>query len=263
MDVLKYPDYKAFLKVRLARGSQKRFAEFLGCQPAFLSQVLRSKPHLSLEQGVLATDYFQMNKPESEYFILALQLGRAGSTRLKSFFRSQMDRLIEDHQRIDSKIENYEKLDDIAKATFYSSWKFAMVHVLMAIPATNQIDFIREKTRLSEKEVFNIIEFLKKIGLIERRSGRWITTKRRIHLSPEESLIDTHHKNFRSLTLNELEDSKRDSLHYSSAMALSKEDIAKIKSILLEAIAKTESVLTPSPEEAIRVFCVDFYEPGH
>ena len=186
-----------------------------------------------------------------------------GSARLKSFFRQRMDQLVENHQRIYSKIENFERLDDLSKATFYSSWKFAVVHVLISVPHAQQLDFIKEKTRLSEKEILSIMDFLKKVGLIEKKAGRWVATKRRIHLSPEEALIGTHHKNFRSLTLNELEDSKRNSLHYSSAMALSREDILKVKQVLLETIAKTENILTPSPEEAVHIFCIDFYEPGH
>jgi uncharacterized protein (TIGR02147 family) len=262
MNLFEYTDYKAFIQLRLERGAQKKFAQFLRCQPAFLSQVLRGKPHLSLEQGILATDYFQMNKPEAEYFMLALQLGRAGSLRLKSFFKLRMDQLRESHQRVDTKIGTFEILDELSKATFYSSWKYAMIHVLLTVPTQNQIELLKSKTRLSEKEILYVIDFLQSTGLIEKHSGKWRPTKRRIHISPEESLVGTHHRNFRALTMRELEDSKRDSLHFSSTMALSLKDTQKIKEILLEVIAKTESILKPSPEETSRVFCIDFFEPG-
>ena len=257
-----YTDYKEFLKERIEKGTQKRFASFLNCQPAFLSQVLRSKPHLSLEQGISATDYFQMNTAESEYFMLALQLGRSGTVRLKNFFKSRMEQLRETNTRVDSKIGSFERLDDLSKATFYSSWKFALVHVILSLPSANQMESIKLKTGLSEKEIHKTLDFLKQVGLIEKHVGKWRPTKKRIHLSPEDVLVGTHHKNFRSLTIHELEDPKRDNLHYSSAMALSLKDAEKVKALLLEAIAKTEAILKPSNEEVLRTFSLDFYEPG-
>lgn len=257
-----YTDYKAFLKERIGKGHQKHFASFLNCQPAFLSQVLRSKPHLSLEQGIAATDYFQMNSAEAEYFMLALQWGRSGTQRLKNFFKSRMEAVRDANTRVDSKIGKFEKLDDLSKATFYSSWKFALIHVLLSLPAGNQMELIKNKTGLSEKEIHKVLDFLKHAGLIEKQSGKWQPTKKRIHLSPEDVLVGTHHKNFRSLTIHELEDPQRDSLHYSSAMALSSKDAEIVKSLILELLAKCEAILKPSPEETVRIFSLDFFEPG-
>lgn len=257
-----YIDYKEFLKSRLPRGAQGRLANFLRCQSAFLSQVLRGKPHLSLEQGILVTDYFQMNSQSSEYFMCALELGRSGSVRLKTFFEAKMKKIKLDQLRIESKLEKFEQLDDSSKSVFYSSWKYAMAHVLLSIPKNDQIEYLNRKMGLSEAEIINILEFLRRSGLAEKKTGIWRPTKRRIHLTPEDFLISSHHKNFRTLSLKELEEYKKDSLYFSSVMALSKEDAIKIKTIFIDTIGKVESILTSSSEETVRILCLDFFEPG-
>jgi len=256
-----YMDYKAHLKSRIARGTQKRLATYIGCQPAFLSQVLHGKPHLSLEQGLLASEYFKMTSAEQEYFMLALQMGRAGSARLGKFFLAKMNALQARGQRVDAQIGSFEELDVSTKATYYSSWKYAVVHILLTLPTPTQHLLLKTATKLSDQEIENILSFLQRAGLANCRSGKWLPTKRRVHLNPEDPLIGAHHKNFRTLTLGALEDLKQDSIHYSSVLAIAEADCAKIKNVLLEAIARTEAILKPSPEETMRVFSMDFFEP--
>src|SRR6185437_7411646 len=187
--MFEYTDYKAFLKEKLPRGTQKQLAAFMGCQPAFLSQVLRGKPHLSLEHGLLAAEYFQLASSEKEYFMLALQFGRAGSSQLSAYFQSKMQALRERYRRVDSRIGDFEKLDEIARATYYSSWKFATTLVLLSIATENQLQLIRAKTGLSTHEIERTLDFMKSTGLIERRAGRWRPSKKRIHIAPEDPLI--------------------------------------------------------------------------
>jgi uncharacterized protein (TIGR02147 family) len=262
MSPLEYTDYKVFVKSLLKHGEQLEFSKFLGCQSAFLSQVLRGKPDLSLEQGLMATEYFKLGKAEADYFMLALQLSRAGSVKLENFFRRKMEKLREDFLRVDSKIGKFDVLDDLSKSVFYSSWKYALVHVLSSIPVENQLELIQQKTGLSLVEISSILSFLKTAGLIELNKGLSKPTKKRIHLSPEDQLINLHHKNFRYLTAQELEEKKEESFHFSAAMALSLEDCSKIKAILLKGIEKIEAVLKPSQEETLRILNIDFFEPG-
>lgn len=261
MTVFDHNDYKNYLRENLVHGGQKKFAKYLNCQPAFLSQVLNSKPHLSLEQGILATEYFEMTENESEFFLDCLMACRAGSEKLKNYFRTKMHRLKDRNRKIPVVIGKHEQLSNETKSKFYSSWKYALVHVLLAIPQENQVEFLIEKTGLTKKELFRILDFLKIHGLIMEKAGTYFPTKKRIHLDPNDDFIESHHKNFRLFTLQELEKINSDSLHFSSALALAKADVEKIKSILLKTIQQAEEVLRPSPEEAVRILNIDFFEP--
>ncbi|HWU44289.1 MAG TPA: TIGR02147 family protein [Bdellovibrio sp.] len=262
MQTFEYLDYKKFLNGRLQHGLQKKFAIFLGCQPAFLSQVLRGKPDLSLEQGMLATEYFQLNSHEAEYFMLALQNSRAGSLKLKKYFEDKMTHLRLLNQRIDSRIGNFVKLDDSAKSVFFSSWKYSFIYVLLSLPDKNQLELIKAKTKLSETEISRVIKELTDLKLIQKSRDRWQPTKNRIHLNPEDIQISNHHRNYRAFSSRELEEIKPKSLHFSSAIALSIEDAQKVKEVLLQTIQEVEAIIKPSEEETIRVLCMDFFEPG-
>ena len=257
-----YIDYKVFIKSSLKHGQQLAFAKHLNCQSAFLSQVLRGKPNLSLEQGFLATEYFNLGRPEADYFMLSLQLGRAGSVKLKAYFRKKMESLREEFLRVDSKIGKFDALDELSKSVFYSSWKYAVVHVLLSVPADDQMKLIQSYTGLAKSEINSCLDFLNTSGLIALGKGGWKPTKKRIHISPEDPLISLHHKNFRYFTARELEEKKEGAFHFSSAMTLSVADCEKIKTILLNAVEKTEQVLKPSPEETLRVLNIDFFRPG-
>ncbi len=262
MKIYEFQDYKEYLRNLLSHGNGKKFAEFLGCQPAFVSQVLKGKPHLSLEQGILATDYFKMEEMEADYFILSLQLGRAGNLRLKNYFKRKREEILESRQQVAKNIGTFERLPEETKGIFFSSWKYALCQVLVSVPVQDQMDFIKNKIRLSEREIANVLEFLKAVQLIEKKSKQWHPSKKRIHLDADDWHIGNHHKNFRCLSLMELEDRKRDSLHFSSAMALSTDDAIRIKDLLLEAVRRSEAILKPSQEETVRVFCIDYFEPG-
>lgn len=263
MDLYGYADYKALLKDRLERGAQKVFAEYLGCQPAFLSQVLRGKPHLSLEQGILATEFFRMNRAESDYFMACLQYGRAGSEKLREFFLKKMESLAAAHRKVDSKIGAFAKIDAGAKLQFYSSWKYTLIHVLLSLPEKDQIETIERHTGLSRSEIQNALAMLLKNGIAQRKEGALRPSANRLHLDREDSLIGLHHRNFRALVLAELEEIKPDSIHYSVALAVSKADADRIREVLVEAVAQTEKIIRPSPEETVRVMCIDYFTPGH
>lgn len=125
------------------------------------------------------------------------------------------------------------------------------------------MSLLKSKTSLSEREILNTIDFLFKTGLIERKQGRWIPTKKRIHISPEDPLIGVHHKNFRALAIKEMEEMKTGSVHYSSAMAISKVDALAIREKMMGFLSQIEKILRPSPEEAVRILSVDFFEPGN
>ena len=89
--IFKYQSYKTYLEDSLlCKGKKGTFAKFVGCQPSFISQVLKGKPDLSLEQGLLANDFFEHSAAEAEHFLLLLQFHRAGSKRLRDHFKTQI-----------------------------------------------------------------------------------------------------------------------------------------------------------------------------
>src|ERR1700733_4662067 len=99
--VLEFNDYKGFIREigkarsELQRGFRTRLAEAAQCQSAFVSQVLNTSAHFSLEQGLRIARFLNLDKEESQFFILLLEENRAGTEDLRDFFSGQLDLLRE------------------------------------------------------------------------------------------------------------------------------------------------------------------------
>src|SRR5690348_7678173 len=99
--VLEFEEYKEFLREieasrsELQRGFRSRLAEAAQCQNAFVSQVLNTSAHFSLEQGLRVAKFLSLGLEESQFFILLLEHNRAGTKELQGFFKLQLDSLRE------------------------------------------------------------------------------------------------------------------------------------------------------------------------
>src|SRR5688572_30212172 len=103
--VYEFEDYKEYLLARFptqgaGRGSRARLAERLRCQPAFVSQVLGTATHLSLEHAAVVDEFLEHSDAESHYFLLLVHRGRAGSQNLRKYYDSQLELLRRERQKV-------------------------------------------------------------------------------------------------------------------------------------------------------------------
>src|SRR5688572_9967700 len=98
-NIFDFDDYKGFVLAfenrvaPLQRGFRTRLAEGIGCQPAFVSQVLGGAAHFSLEQALKAATYFQLPKDEAKFFVTLVEYGRSGDKELRAFFFEQLQEM--------------------------------------------------------------------------------------------------------------------------------------------------------------------------
>ncbi|MEM7647383.1 MAG: hypothetical protein AAF203_10770, partial [Pseudomonadota bacterium] len=91
-----YNDYREYMEFKLrsdqfGRGGKARLAQHLGCQPSFVSQVLKGKSSFSLEQAFKVNALFNHNPLEREYFMTLVEWDRAGSTELRTYFSQKLE----------------------------------------------------------------------------------------------------------------------------------------------------------------------------
>jgi uncharacterized protein (TIGR02147 family) len=262
VSVFDYQNYKAYLESRLAgKGRKAQFAKYIGCQPSFLSQVLRGAPSLSLEQGVLANDFLQHSGPESRHFLALLQMERAGSKRLQAHFLSEVKASLAGQRQLAQRVGVAQEVSAAARARYYSSWIYAAVHVLSSIPAPgDQLEFLRTRTGLKADELDKVLRFLLEQGILSFEDGRYRVGSKRVHLPATDPLVLGHHRSFRARALRELEQPKSDSLHYSLLMGISRADAERLREIILKFVEGVDQVIRPSPEEAAYQLDLDFFE---
>lgn len=265
IDIFKYKNYKRFLLDRIendgkvTKGLKLKISESVGCQPSYLSQVLNGKPHLTLEQASRLNQFFCLNKAESKYFILLVELARAGTKGLRDFFEEQIEE--QQHLRFSLKrrLEDIEEIPETERHRYYSAWFYSAIHVILSIKEFQEPQKIAEHFNLPLSLVIETINFLENIGLIVNENGTYKFTKKTIYLGKDSIFIQRHHINWRSQALQSVEKNLKDDFHYSNVLAISKSDFPKIKDILVKALEEANKVIVPSKEEAIYALTLDLF----
>jgi uncharacterized protein (TIGR02147 family) len=259
-----FKDYKAYLSQRLStsgelRGLRSRLAERLGCNAAFVSQVLKGTAHFSLEHAVLINDFLSHDEDETHFFMLLVQWGRAGSQRLEKYYRTQIEEILARRKLISERIGEAKSLSELDQTLYYSAWYYSAVHVLTAIPRFHDQDSIARALGISRQVTSEALEVLLRAGLVTQSNGKWKCTSARIHLNKNSPMISKHHANWRLKALQELDQRRPENLHFSGTWSFAEKDVDRIRSVLLESIERAEPILRDSKEETAFGIGLDFF----
>lgn len=269
MEVFDFTDYKAYLKQRLddrsgggGRGARARLSRHIGCQTAYTAQVLRGAAQFSLEQGESINEFLGHSNEESRFFLLLLQYARAGSARLRQRFEQEIQAVARSRLALKNRLGVRNELDERAHAIYYSAWYYAATHALVSIAGYQSPAKISRRLGISAGKAQAVLNFLLQTGLLVREGEGLKIGVARLHLPHDSPLIAKHHINWRLEAIRSLEQDRVESLHYSSAVSVSREDARRIRELLVKAVAQCKSVVKDSAEEELHALSLDFFEVG-
>lgn len=262
-----FESYKAFLRAlvgsRAVRsGLRSKFARALNCQPTFISQVLYSQAHFSLEQGEIISNFLGHSQDEKAYFLLLIQYERAGTEGLKRFFLDQMHELRRKRMVLTERLGEKALLSESNQATYYSSWQYAAIHVALTVPSLQSVAALSEYFRISKARVSSVLEFLCRVNLARQHGATFSTGDVQIRLGNNSPNIVKHHANWRNHCISALEAESIRDLHYSGVVSLSEKDAIKIKDQTLRFIQESLKTIRSSREESVYCFTIDFFGLG-
>ncbi len=262
--IFEFNDYKSFLTsifggARTRTGLRSQFSKSTGCSPSLVSQILGGDRELSLEQAHAATQFLQLNKDESHFFLLLVQKSRAGSFNLKNYFEHQLEEERTKRLSLKNRLDAKDCFSENFQSKYYSSWIYAAVHVSVSASQLSSVDSISKYLNAPASQVSKVIEFLVDAGLVKTRNGQLSLGKKHIHLGNDSENIIKHHSNWRTQALQSLDLEGRHDLHYSSAVTISKVDQEIIKNHLMSCIESTNKIISTSPEEEVYSFNLDFF----
>ena len=265
--IFDYKDYKSYLIDALnaraeeheERGVRSRLAEAAKCHTAYVSQVLNGRAHFSLEQAELVSRFLGHSKDEAAFLLLLVQHNRAGTATLKVHFDEQLKSLAEKQLVLKNRLEFQKTLGREDQATFYSSWHYSAVHVLVSVPGCNTERGIAKYLNLPIPKVTEILDFLQSVGMVTKNEGRYTVGTSHTHLEHDSPMITKHHTNWRMKAVQSFDESALNDLHYSSVITCSQEDSLKIKTALIRAIEEVRAIVKPSKDEAGFAYCLDFF----
>jgi uncharacterized protein (TIGR02147 family) len=264
--IFDYDSYKPYLKDKLNFLNKKEWgykqstANFIGCQASYLSQILSGKPDLTLEQAHKLNSRFLHDKIEAKYFILMVEMGRANTHELKSFFLEQIQEIQANRYDLKKRLKSTEQVSKENMDQYYSSWLYSAIHIALALPHLQDAKAIAQRFNIPEKMAAEIIFFLETAGLVERKNGQYVFTKMRLHLDRNSNFIQRHHINWRSQALQSVEKNFTEDMHFSTVFAITKTDFNKIKEIFIKSIESAREVIGPSESQELYSITFDLFK---
>ncbi len=266
-DIYEYRNYREYLravivsKPKRGRGMKVALARAANCPVSLVSQVLSRERHFSLEQAEGVNEFVGHTHEEAQFFFLLLQHARAGTPALRKRLQHEIDLIVARRLVLKERLGVGNPLSVEAQATFYSSWLYSAIHVLLSIERFQTKEALSHHLGLSLKKTSEILEFLVSVGMAEGvEHGRFRIGPARIHLGTDSPLISKLHSNWRLQAIRSLEREDSDvDLHYSSAVTISEADSSRIKSMLVKFIAEIKTIIRESKEEGAHCFSIDFF----
>ena len=266
MTLFEYENYKDYILKILKEmpskgyGQFRKFAQHLQVNSVIISQIFKGERHLSAEQALDLAGYLGLTNLETEYFVLLVQLERAGNYRLKTHFKKRLSEIREKSKDLKSRLPQDKLLTDETKAIFYSNWYYSGVRLLSSIKGFENIDAIAEHLHLPRASVKRIASFLVENGLCLEERGKLKMGPKLTHLEAASPLISRHHTNWRLRALQNLEPLSKDELFYSAPMTLSTEDVAWVRARIVELIQKVVDRAKDSESEKLACLNIDWFD---
>jgi uncharacterized protein (TIGR02147 family) len=266
VDVFEYSDYRNYLQDLVNERKQKGFAQSevadaVNCQPAYLSHVLKGKAELTEDHGIGLCNFLKFSQIESEYFMVILRLGRAGTPQLRKYLEESRQRLIKASKKVLSKLEKNLTADGGERFVYLnSSWVPGIIRAVVACPKYNTAAAIAHRIKLEKEIVEFHLEMLEKYKFIKFENGKYIDLEDYIHF-PEDSLhVETFQTNKYLHALDALSRRSPEDLRINILMTLDQKTVEEIRRILKKAIDKVMQAGGPSPEEDLYAVSIDFFK---
>ncbi len=263
--LFEYRDYKKYVLDLIekssdgGRGLRKQIAAFVGCQVSHITNVLTGNAHFSVEQGEAVARYFGLDTNETEFFLLLIQYNRAGTVNLQKHSLRILEIRAKAFLELGSRVRIDESLRMEDQARYYSCWQMGAVHMLLSIPSFQTRDALAKKLGISLVRIDEILSVLVDVGVCKKEGLQYKLLAGSLHLDRQSPFIAQHHTNWRMCAIRSLDFMKESDLHYSSAVSLSKSDVAKVREILTKALSDGIEVIKASGEEELGVLCIDFF----
>jgi uncharacterized protein (TIGR02147 family) len=222
--IYQFESAKAFLQShfddrvrRNARYSLRSYANFLGVNPAELSQVFKGQRNLSFTSAQKVTKALGFNSDEAKYFLWTLQMDKGQAMGLDLDF-------VQDKEKSNVPEQNFSEI---------CQWHhFAILSLIDTKNFEWSSPFVAKSLGLSLSEAGLAMRDLQKFGLIkvEKKSPKATKSVVQISSNIPSSAIRTYHRQMLQKSIDALDSVPMELREYQSVgLALDEADLKKLK----------------------------------
>jgi predicted transcriptional regulator len=192
--------------------------------------------------------------------MLLVQKDKAGEYALSQYFQGKLLKIRQQRSKINQRIKVHTTLSVEDQMTYYSTWYYAAIHILVSVPGYQTVDAIASRLKLNARTVTSALSFLVVRGFVLEDQNTFSIGKTRMHLDKTNRMLPRHHSNWRMRALDSVDNDKVDDLHYTSVLGISKKDMKRFKEELLNLLEKFEPVIQESIQDTQVIFLLDLFE---
>lgn len=260
-----FDDYKVYLNAFIKElpkegyGFKSRIAEAIGCKTAYVAQVLNGHAHFSPEQAESLNPVLHHSEIEADFFLLLVQLARAGTQNLRRRIESQMEVLRAKQLNLKQRFRAGHDLGEKEVIEFFSRWYIAAVHLGATIPRLKTRRTLALALGVDKELIDEALQFLIMNGLLQEQKGNLEPGPTRIFIGKDSPIMKLHHANWRAKAVQSLDVTKSRDVHFTSVYSLSTKDAAIIRERLIREIEAVRGIVRESPEEELHTLTLDFF----
>lgn len=264
--VFTFKDYRKFLKKHFESRSKNGFGEaaklarHLNVHDTYVSQVLKAEKSFSEENALEIANYLNLNDLERDYFLLLVQIERAGTKKYRALLEGKLKSLSQHAQTLKNRLDFKASLSLELQSRFYSDWVYSATRLATMLEGVNTLETLSAYLGISREKLKSITQFLVEANLLTLEAGQYATGTVHTYLSDQSPLIKSLHTNWRLKALEQLNFADDSSMHYSSPMTMARTDLPRVKEVLIRAIKEIDGILDPSPSEELVCLNIDWFK---
>ncbi len=265
VNVFEFSDYKkvvaAYLEAAKSdRGYRSRLITATGCQKSFFSQIINGSIHLTPDHASNMAEFWKVDDISAEYFLCLVGFARASSRSLKKRLGKKLEDLrnksVQPTERFNwPAVEDFEK-----QSIYYSSWYWSAIHIIVSIPNYTTAKSIADRLSLPLEKVIEVLNWLEKAQFVRRTKNGYAVTENLIYLKGTSPLIESHHANWRSRAIVDVQRGDPQSTHYSAVFAATTDDFFKLKEDLAKFMQTANARIAPSRPGELYAMNLDLFK---
>ena len=214
---------------------------------------------MSLEQAQLMAEYLGFTFQETEYFLCSVQFQRAGTTKLRVYFKEKLNVLQKSSLELSERVRQDRQLSEEEKSIFYSHWLYASIWLQTSLLGGQTLDQVVKRFEISRERAVEILQFLAETQLCVFENGYYVMGPQSIHLPRNSVHLTKHHTNWRLRAIEASDKISQEELMYTAPISVSKADFKKIRNRLADVIKEVTDIAIKSEAEELASFNLDFF----
>jgi uncharacterized protein (TIGR02147 family) len=271
-NVFDFRDYKDFLRTLVRskespRGTQSQLAKHLGCQSAYLYQVLKGAGNLTEDQAYKVTTFLGLSAAERDYFLLLVRLAKAGSAELRSFLMSEIHRRRSEELDLKNKIVAEAPPDNDAAWNYYFSGALpSLIHIATSSPKYQTPEAIARKLKIDVKTTSSHLTRLMGFGFVSLSEKKWHYNSPSFHFAKDSRhnlamQVIRRSQAFSSLLGVQGGDQSAERVAFSSLFTLDKKSHEELRGIVSRFVENAHKVVHGGGTDEIYVLSLDLFAP--